>query len=493
MTPFIMTCVVALILAGVRFVFIAYGTLDLAPDEAQYWDWSRHMDWSYYSKGPLVAWLIWLSTHLLGQTEIAVRFFAVLGQGVLSLLGYKTAEKLAPAHKTTAGVLMFAALQVTPLFGAGGIIMSPDIPATLGWAAALWVLAGVDWRQPGQWGRFVAIGVLIGAAGLGKYTAGLFYPLLGLYLLADTQRRTWFLKPQIYVAGVLSLVCMVPVVAWNMAHGWASLHHVIGQAEGESRFAWYELLGHFAGGQALVIGPALFVCMVLFFAKGWRQKPLALAWWFSVPAFVFFLWKGLGAKIQPNWPVLCVYGGLLGVAVMGAVPGWWRRSVVAGLVLAGVLTVPLHDTFLLREAGLKISIKHDPLKDLWGWEAIGHQLHHIMRETGTQVVLTTRYQTAGPVGFYTPEQPQVLYVNPGYRRRNQYDYWSWPDLQGQNLLYVRESQGEVYIEPQIAAAFDNCMFVEKLQAKRNEYIVRQLSVFFCQGFKGMIRPLSDHF
>src|SRR5262245_31657226 len=32
--------------------------LELAPDEAHYWDWSRHLDWSYYSKGPLVAWLI---------------------------------------------------------------------------------------------------------------------------------------------------------------------------------------------------------------------------------------------------------------------------------------------------------------------------------------------------------------------------------------------------------------------------------------------------
>ena len=32
--------------------------LDLAPDEAHYWDWSRHLDWSYYSKGPLVAYLI---------------------------------------------------------------------------------------------------------------------------------------------------------------------------------------------------------------------------------------------------------------------------------------------------------------------------------------------------------------------------------------------------------------------------------------------------
>src|SRR5436190_2998970 len=41
--------------------------LDLAPDEAHYWDWSRHLDWSYYSKGPLVAWLIRLSCEVFGS------------------------------------------------------------------------------------------------------------------------------------------------------------------------------------------------------------------------------------------------------------------------------------------------------------------------------------------------------------------------------------------------------------------------------------------
>ena len=39
--------------------------LDLAPDEAHYWDWSRRLDWCYYSKGPLVAWLIRGSCELL--------------------------------------------------------------------------------------------------------------------------------------------------------------------------------------------------------------------------------------------------------------------------------------------------------------------------------------------------------------------------------------------------------------------------------------------
>src|SRR5437868_13557252 len=46
--------------------------LDLAPDEAHYWDWSRHLDWSYYSKGPLVALLIRGSCELFGSLSEAL-------------------------------------------------------------------------------------------------------------------------------------------------------------------------------------------------------------------------------------------------------------------------------------------------------------------------------------------------------------------------------------------------------------------------------------
>src|SRR5687767_13185304 len=48
--------------------------LDLATDEAYYWDWSRRLDLSYYSKGPLVAYLIRGSCSVFGDTELGVRF-----------------------------------------------------------------------------------------------------------------------------------------------------------------------------------------------------------------------------------------------------------------------------------------------------------------------------------------------------------------------------------------------------------------------------------
>src|SRR5438045_4592691 len=73
--------------AGFHLYYLAdQCPLDLAADEAHYWDWSRHLDWSYYSKGPLVAWIIGAACELAepwamattGTLMPAVRLPAVL-------------------------------------------------------------------------------------------------------------------------------------------------------------------------------------------------------------------------------------------------------------------------------------------------------------------------------------------------------------------------------------------------------------------------------
>src|ERR1700679_1028931 len=50
-----------------QVAFLVFGCdWDLCNDEAEYWAWSRQLDWSYWSRGPLIAWLIRLATESLG-------------------------------------------------------------------------------------------------------------------------------------------------------------------------------------------------------------------------------------------------------------------------------------------------------------------------------------------------------------------------------------------------------------------------------------------
>ncbi len=53
--------------------------LPVHPDEAYYWDWSRHLSLSYYDGPPLMAYLIRISTFLLGgATAFSVKLTSVL-------------------------------------------------------------------------------------------------------------------------------------------------------------------------------------------------------------------------------------------------------------------------------------------------------------------------------------------------------------------------------------------------------------------------------
>ena len=68
--------------------------IDLSGDEAQYWDWSRRLDLSYYSKGPLVAYLIRGSCALFGETMPAVRYPAIVLCAGTSIFAYLLTRKL---------------------------------------------------------------------------------------------------------------------------------------------------------------------------------------------------------------------------------------------------------------------------------------------------------------------------------------------------------------------------------------------------------------
>ncbi|MBX9627208.1 MAG: glycosyltransferase family 39 protein [Gemmataceae bacterium] len=113
--------------------------LDLSPDEAHYWHWSRHLDWSYYSKGPLVAWLIRGSCELFGPTAFAVRLPAVLSSAALLAGLYRLA---ADAFRSPRIGLATVALAMTlPAVSAGAVVMTIDPPFLACWC---WAVVGVS-------------------------------------------------------------------------------------------------------------------------------------------------------------------------------------------------------------------------------------------------------------------------------------------------------------------------------------------------------------
>src|SRR5437660_2539988 len=80
--------------------------IDLSGDEAQYWDWSRHLDLSYYSKGPLVAFIIRASCAVFGDTMPGVRYPAIFFAIGTSLLTYLLTRKLFGSERLALGAVL---------------------------------------------------------------------------------------------------------------------------------------------------------------------------------------------------------------------------------------------------------------------------------------------------------------------------------------------------------------------------------------------------
>src|SRR5690242_6829378 len=69
LAAFRVTLAVVAAVTAIRVLFIATAPLELDFEEAQYWHWAQQLAWGYYSKPPLVAWLIAATTALFGDGE----------------------------------------------------------------------------------------------------------------------------------------------------------------------------------------------------------------------------------------------------------------------------------------------------------------------------------------------------------------------------------------------------------------------------------------
>src|SRR2546421_4613888 len=88
--------------------------IDLAEDEAYYWDWSREIDMSYYSKGPATALLIRASCAIFGDTMPGVRFPAVFLRAGVAIMTYWLALKL--FRRDSLALLATLLSYFTPMF-----------------------------------------------------------------------------------------------------------------------------------------------------------------------------------------------------------------------------------------------------------------------------------------------------------------------------------------------------------------------------------------
>src|SRR5437016_5343067 len=210
-----------LVLTAIRLALLH--ATELSPDEAYYWMWSQHPALSYFSNGPGVAFVIRSSTAIFGDNEFGVRFWSPLLAAGTSLLLYYFAQRLFSA---AAGFWAVVAVNVTPIFNLGGLIMTIDPLSVFFWVAAFYSFWIALEKSPkfSWWWPFT--GLLIGLGFLCKFTNALELISIFLVLAFVPRLRTEFRRPSLYSLLVVFALCTLPPIIWNSQHAWITLAHL---------------------------------------------------------------------------------------------------------------------------------------------------------------------------------------------------------------------------------------------------------------------------
>ena len=482
-----------------RVVYVESGVVDIAPDEAHYWEWSRHLDLSYYSKGPLVAYVIYLGTRLFGDTPLGVRIGAIVISLLTAWLLFVFVRELARDDGRT-GLYTVIGLQAVPLFAAGSILMTIDPPFLLFWVLTMICL----WRalHSGASGYWLLAGAAVGLGLLAKYTMVFVLPSLLLYFLLAPGSRHWLRRREPYLACLVALGVFSQVLIWNAQHDWVSFRHTASRAPGVG--INLARVAEFLGGQFFLLTPLIACAIGYGLWRGWREgfiegrEPARFLMSFALPVFGFFLLLSFRSKVQANWPAAAYVPAAL-LAVLALRHRWaqlgrrgrrWLGSAVAAALLLGFgVTAVAHETELLSGVGLALPPEYDPTVRLKGWREMGNVVSRVKREMETRnrvFLFSDRYQVTSELAFYVEGQPRAYNVNLG-RRLNQYDLWGGAEgLRGWDAIYVTE--GERQLTEPVLRAFERTSGPELVRVQRGDRIIRTFSVFRCYGFKEFPPP-----
>lgn len=491
-----------------KLFYIGWGPLDLSPDEAHYWDWSRHPDFSYYSKGPFIAYTIFLGAKLgniIGfsppNPAFWVRFPAVLYSLFMGLIAWFLTKRLWQDLRVAWYTILI--LTAIPIYAVGSILMTIDNPLMLFWAMFVWfMLLALETEKARFW---CLAGVALGLGFLSKYTMIVLVPSLILYLLFTKEHRFWFKKKEFYLCIGIALLFFLPILLWNYKNDWIGFRHLqyqagLGGKSLEKSFISNKSLWNlleFIGVQFGVISPGLFFLIIAGFVKALylykkeKNYKFSFLFWIGIPLGVFYLILSLHKPCQPNWPVPVYFTGAILAGLVFIKEGWVRFlkiSIFVGLLL----WLLIFNINLFQKAGISVPVKADPTVRLTGWRELGQEVGRIrdrLKNEGNLFIFSDRYQITSELAFYTPGQPETYCINLG-RRMNQYDLWhDFEKLIGYNALYVKHRDQEM--NPKVSNLFESWKKLPLINIRKNGRLVHQYSVFVCYKFKGGLDRINN--
>ena len=469
-------------------------SIEFSVDEAHYALYAKQLAWSYFDHPPLVGWIQWplvaltssegfirlvpellwvISCLLVYQVTIEIHYFI---QGRNS--GYLTSS-LPSAN--TCGLMAVLAIIAAPMPHVLAIGLLPDTllaPLSLGlmFMALRWLIQ--DHFTVGDW---LLTGALLGLAGLSKYTA-IFTAIALLLVFVVARRKPSIGKIGFWLALLLALLFISPVLYWNWLNDWISFKYQIAHGSG-GEWLWRRL-GAFLGIQIVVFGPLLIIGSYIFLKDcihATRLSLLALLGFFFIPFIIFASLSGGGGLphwTTPAWFCLAPFAGI------GLAKAWslQHRTVIRALFIFQIALCMIGFGFVLSGGITSTSIKSNPIADLYGWKLAGQKVAELTQATKADGIAVQNWTLASRAAWYAKPIP-VFVLD---QRKDQFDIWFGQLPLGSNIILINWSGMSFSPPVGSQSAFERCEPLDSLEIVRFGQVLSKFDFSLCSNWQGPV-------
>ena len=478
-------CITALVHFALGF------SIEFSVDEAHYALYAKHLAWSYFDHPPLVGWIQW-PLVCLTSSEGIIRLIPELLWVLSAFLVYRVTLEIHhliqgrnAGYLTTAlpsanlcGLMAVLAIIAAPLPHVLAIGLLPDTllaPLSLGL-----MLMALRWTRKDQFtiADWIITGLLLGLAGLSKYTAA-FTAFALLFVLLASPKKVWINKAGFWLAVAIALIVISPVLYWNWVNDWISFKYQIAHGSGGA-WAWRRV-GAFVGIQIACFGPLLLLGVYAFLRHCLHSQKMvliALLSFFAIPFVIFATLSGGGSLphwTTPAWFCLAPFAGI------GLAKTWTmqHRMVIRILLIGQLLICLLGFGFVLAGGITSSSVKSNPIADLYGWKLAGQKAAQLAQATQVNGIAVQNWTLGSRAAWYA--QPLPVFVLD--QRQDQFDLWFGQLPAGANVLLLNWSG--MAFRPPVGSnlAFEVCEPLDSLEIIRFGQVLSKFDYSLCRNWQ----------
>jgi hypothetical protein len=400
---------ILMIATALRLMALAAETYPLYGDEAQYWAWGQTLDWGYFSKPPLVAWLIRATTTLIGDREFGVRLASPILHGGTAYLIYLAGSRLYDRKAGFWGALIYVSL---PAVTVSSMLMTTDVPLLFFWALGLACLTQA--LETNGWRAWIGLGVAIGLGLLSKYAMALFVLSAALYLV--TARRDALANRRLWASLALGVVLYLPNLAWNWSHGLATFKHTAANADlGGSLFHLHAFF-EFVASQFGVFGPVTFLVLLGLMVRPLLRPRIDDKSWFllcfALPTLLLYFALALLSRAHANWAAPAYVSASLLVAAWLEQTKLRRSALIGTLALHALVAGVIYNyQATARLLGIELTANNDPFTRLKGGRELGRAVSDLVIQHGLPLVMTEDRMVFATLAFYVKPRPAMIEYN----------------------------------------------------------------------------------